>query len=126
MNNLLNKAKAIIKGDRSVLNDIPVVPEVSPVKNMSNDGLDIFKFPLGVKARDIITGFEGVIVCRNQWLTNCNQYALQPVKLKDGKVMDKYWIDEPQMELIKIKVEEPVKQKRDTGGPAKPVPNTRL
>ena len=41
-----------------------------------------FKYELGVLAKDTITGFEGIIVCRTQWLTNCNVYGLKSRDLK--------------------------------------------
>ena len=40
-----------------------------------------FKFNLGDRVRDEITGFEGVVVVRSQWLNNCNTYGVQPTKL---------------------------------------------
>ena len=73
-----------------------------------------FKFSLGDEAKDAITGFEGVIVCRSQWLHNCNVYSLQPKELKDGKPMDRQSFDEPQLELVKKGA---FKESRDTGGP---------
>ena len=74
-----------------------------------------FKFNLGDEAKDVITGFTGIITCRTQWLNNCNVYGLQPQKLKDGKPLEKSYFDEPQMELVEKKVH---KESRKTGGPA--------
>jgi len=76
---------------------------------------DNFKFNLGDKAKDIITGFEGIIVARTQWLNNCNVYRVQPQELKDGKRLDADHFDEPQLEIVKEKVH---KESRKTGGMA--------
>lgn len=74
-----------------------------------------FKFDLGVRARDTLTGFEGIIVYRTQWITNCNVYGIQPEKLdKEGTVKESHQFDEARVELIKEKVIEP---SRATGGP---------
>lgn len=73
-----------------------------------------FKFELGDKAKDMITGFEGIIVYRTQWLHNCNVYGLKSQKLKDDKPMDNSQFDEPQLELVKEKV---IEKSRKTGGP---------
>ncbi len=54
-----------------------------------------FKFELGQRVKDCITGFSGVIMGRSQFITGCNQYALCPTKLdKDGKRMDWEYFDE--------------------------------
>ena len=53
-----------------------------------------FKFDLGAKVSDRITGYEGIIVGRSQWLTNCNTYGVKSQQLKDGKPMEPEWFDE--------------------------------
>lgn len=80
-----------------------------------------FKFDLGDRAKDIITGFSGVVVSRSQWLNNCNTYGLQPEKLKDGIPQERQHFDEPQIELVTEKV---VNGSRATGGPHRHVPET--
>jgi hypothetical protein len=61
----------------------------------------MFKFDLGIRARDSITKFEGIIIVRSQHLTNCNQYAILPTELdKDGKRRDAEWFDEQRVEAI--------------------------
>lgn len=78
-----------------------------------------FKFKLGDRARDMITGCEGIITRRTQWLNNCNTYGLQSSELKDGAPQDPYNLDEPQIELVEEKVH---KASRSTGGPNRAVP----
>jgi len=81
-----------------------------------------FKFELGQRLVDTISGFEGIVQTRSQWLNNCNTYAIIATKLQDGKPIDAQWFDEPQLKAIKEKPE--VRPVRNTGGPATRVPCT--
>ena len=81
-----------------------------------------FLYALGSRAKDRITGFEGIIVNRAQWLFNCNVYGLKPTDLdKDGKPQSIVHFDEPQLEILKV---EEVKPQRKTGGPTDSIPQT--
>lgn len=80
-----------------------------------------FKFNLGDKVRDVITGFYGIVVARTQWLNACNTYSVQPTELKDGVPQQKQHFDEPQLVLLE---EEVHPSSRNTGGPERPVPRT--
>ena len=42
-------------------------------------------FELGSRARDMYTGFEGVIVNRSEWIGGGIFYGLQSEKLQNGK-----------------------------------------
>ena len=75
---------------------------------------NIFKYELGSRAKDKITGLQGILVARNQHLHNCNTYGIKPEKLHDGKPMDCQWFDEPQIEIIKEGI---FQLKQETGGP---------
>lgn len=76
-----------------------------------------FKYPNGIKVRDIITGFEGVIMSRTNYLTGCDRYAIQSTELnKDGKPQDWLWFDETMLEVIEEKKIEKQKS-RILGGP---------
>lgn len=80
--------------------------------------MQIFKHELGKEAKDIVTGFKGIIVARTQWLTGCPRYAIQPKISKDGKVDDNRTFDENQIEIIGKGVVIPQTQKRrEDGGP---------
>ena len=81
-----------------------------------------FKFKLGEIAKDKITGFEGVVITRSQWLSSCNTYSIQSKSLVEGKPVERQHFDEPQLELVS---EREFKPKRETGGPAKAPPQTR-
>jgi hypothetical protein len=91
-----------------------------------NDSLETnqppkFKFNLGSVLEDKITGFKGVVMYRTQWLHNCNVYGLKPQTLKDGAPQDIQQFDEPQLSLVEKDVYE---CNNDTGGPAKPMPQS--
>ena len=78
------------------------------------------KIELGVKARDVVTKFEGVVVARSEHLTGCAQIALQPCHIKDGKVSDAVWFDENRIEVLDAKVVNLPSRSRDVrkdGGP---------
>jgi len=49
---------------------------------------------LGDYVKDKITGFEGVAVARAEYLNGCIFIQVQPVGLKDGKIIESEWIDE--------------------------------
>lgn len=53
---------------------------------------------LGQKAKDKITGFEGIIVARIEYLFGCDQYGVSP-EAKDGKVNDTLYFDEGRIEI---------------------------
>jgi hypothetical protein len=55
---------------------------------------------LGDKVRDKVTGLEGIVIARTEWMYGCVRLIVQPQKLHDGKPVDNYTIDEPQAELI--------------------------
>ena len=73
-----------------------------------------FKISLGSIVRDLITGFEGVVISRSQWLNNCNTYGVKPQELKNGKPLDTQWFDEPQLKLVR---KDAFKANQSTGGP---------
>lgn len=77
---------------------------------------------IGKRARDNITGFEGIIISAIDHLHGCIQYAIKPNKLdKEGKPMAAVWFDEGQVEILKKpKKYKPKKTKSGkTGGPVK-------
>lgn len=77
-----------------------------------------FKYKIGARLRDIVTGFEGVVVARTQYLTGCNRYSLQNQELdKDGKPKDWQAFDENQLDEVKDK-DIAIKSVRERGGPA--------
>lgn len=80
-----------------------------------------FTFSLGDEVKCKITGYKGVIVCRSQWIHNCNTYGVKSHELKDGKPLDAVFFDEPSLLLVEEKT---MKPKNKTGGPTVSIPQT--
>jgi len=76
---------------------------------------------LGQKARDKVTGFEGILVGRVQYLFGCNQYSISP-PAKDGKVNDSQWFDEGRVEVIGPGIAPEAVQVEKPGGPNRDCP----
>lgn len=81
-----------------------------------------FTVSLGKKAKDIITGFTGIIIGRAEYLTGCNQYGLTPEVGKDGKTGDTQWFDEGRISVIGKGVTVKRVQSADPGGPNRDCP----
>jgi len=72
---------------------------------------------LGKKAKDKITGFEGIIIGKATYLFGCDQYGLAPQifdKAK-GELKASQWFDEGRIEIIGDGVE-PSSVKVDKNG----------
>jgi hypothetical protein len=54
---------------------------------------------LGCKARDKVTGFEGIVTGKCDYLYGCAQWGLTPAA-KDGEVKDSRWFDEGRVERV--------------------------
>lgn len=76
---------------------------------------------LGKKGRDKITGFEGIITGRCQYLTGCDQYSLVP-PVRDGKIEGAQWFDEGRIEIIGEGVTAAEVQAPQRGGPNRDAP----
>jgi hypothetical protein len=74
----------------------------------------MFKHQLGARVRDRVTGLEGVIVARVEWLYGCRRYTVQPAGVKDGKPFDTIGFDEDALDVLSPGIEGTV---RDSGGP---------
>lgn len=57
------------------------------------------KFLLGLKLRDLMTGFEGIAMSRVEYLNGCVQYCLKPEvdPQKMHERPDGYYIDQDQL-----------------------------
>lgn len=51
-------------------------------------------------ARDIITGFTGIIIAHADYLTGCDQYLVQPPCLSGYEWKESRWFDENRIQLI--------------------------
>jgi len=56
---------------------------------------------LGQTVKDLVTGFEGVAVCRADYLHGMPRVDVQPPIKKDGSVPDEHAFDESQLVIIK-------------------------
>lgn len=63
-----------------------------------------FKYDLGSRAKDKISGFTGIIVSRSQHLFGCSRYWIAPETHKDGKVEGGGWFDEDSVDIVQINV----------------------
>lgn len=59
--------------------------------------MEIFKFENGAKVKDLVTGVEGIITGRAEYLNGCVNYCVKPKLDKEGKVAKGEWVDEPQL-----------------------------
>ncbi len=55
---------------------------------------------LGDEVRDRVTGFQGIIIARYQYLTGCERMEVQPPIDKDGKMCAGVVFDIAMLELI--------------------------
>lgn len=84
--------------------------------NTTQEETEMTKIKLGMTARDIITGFSGIVTAHATYLTGCDQYCLKPRDLdKEGVMKKGVWFDVEQIEvtnnsMLKINA-------RPTGGP---------
>ena len=53
----------------------------------------------GDKARDKVSGFEGIVTGRSTFLTGCEQYLLCPTVKEDGSFKDSLWFDVGRLEV---------------------------
>jgi hypothetical protein len=58
---------------------------------------------LGDRVRDKITGIEGVVIARTEWLYGCLRVSVQPSST-DGKQPDVFTVDDPQLEVLEAGV----------------------
>jgi len=80
---------------------------------------------LGKKARDKITGIEGIITGRAQYIYGCDQYCLVPRVKEDGKRPETEWFDEGRIEVTGDGIAPASVQVKDPGGPARDAPNRK-
>lgn len=55
---------------------------------------------LGKRGKDKITGFEGIITGRCQYLYGCDQYLITPKVDKNGNKPDGQWMDEGRIGIM--------------------------
>ncbi len=55
---------------------------------------------LGDRAKDSISGFEGIVVGVTEWLYGCRRVGLADEKLHEGKAIETQWFDAAQVEVV--------------------------
>jgi hypothetical protein len=55
---------------------------------------------LGDRVEDKITGLKGIAVGITNYLYGCQRIMVQPEESKDGKPVDTFYVDEPQLEIV--------------------------
>ncbi len=55
---------------------------------------------LGMKAKDKITGFIGIVTGRCEYISGCNQALLTPEVGEKGEYKDPHWFDEQRLERV--------------------------
>lgn len=81
------------------------------------------KFKLGEKCKDTISGYEGTVVARFEYLNGCVRYELQGRNEKPTDEPKSFIFDEDQLE--KLKAPKKARGSR-TGGPMPTPPRTGL
>ena len=86
-----------------------------------------WKFELGDKVKDRVTGYTGIITTRTEHLNGCRQYGVNAGIGNDGKMVDGYNIDGEQLELIDkgLNEKKPI-VKKETGGAMIPIKPSTL
>lgn len=91
----------------------------------------LYKYELGLTARDVVTGFEGVITGRGDYITGCKQYCLVSKEKKDGEPIGGQWFDEARLAVdhsipqFNLQAEEGKEVPADVGGPQRDAPPAR-
>jgi hypothetical protein len=58
----------------------------------------VFKIKMSEKVKDNVTGFEGTVTVRAEYLTGCRQYFVQPKMKKGAKdYPEGHWFDEDRL-----------------------------
>lgn len=64
------------------------------------------KIALGDRARDIITGFEGIVTGHCTYITGCDQVLLAPPS-KDGDFKESHWFDADRCSVVQSEAVRP-------------------
>ena len=76
---------------------------------------------LGQKAKDIVTGFEGIVIGRAEYLYGCAQFGLMPPAV-DGKIGSTEWFDEGRIQAIGAGIAPEQVRAEKPGGPNRDAP----
>lgn len=85
---------------------------------------EYFRFAMGDRVRDKLSGFNGVVVTQINYYNGCLRYSVLAENLEAGKSVEE-WIDEAQLELIETARKPKAIVEKGTGGPGK-VPTLKV
>lgn len=60
-----------------------------------------FIFDMGDRVRDVVNGYEGVIIGRFEYWTGCNHYGVEAATTDGGSKVPYESVDEQRLELVK-------------------------
>ena len=80
------------------------------------------RIELGDRVKDRISGLKGIVTGVTYFLYGCTRMTLQPEEAKDGKPADGFWVDEPQLELVKKGIVRPTHPALQATPAEQPVP----
>ena len=58
------------------------------------------KISLGKEAKDKVTGFQGIVTGKAEYLTGCHQFLVQPKCENNGAYPDAQWLDEGRLDFV--------------------------
>jgi len=57
---------------------------------------------LGQTVQDVITGYEGVVTSRHEYLHGCTRLSVQSRELRDGKPIESETFDEQRLRVLNV------------------------
>lgn len=73
---------------------------------------------LGMKVKDMVSGFQGIITGKVYWLNGCERVLISPDTVKqDGGIMEGEWFDVQQVSVIEPDTHVRRACYKKTGGP---------
>ncbi len=84
-----------------------------------------YEIRMGQKVKDIVTGFEGIVVARVEFINGCVQYAVRPKVDDKGNMVESEYIDVDRLKLVNSGVQGMMKTYETTiGGESPPTSTT--
>lgn len=72
---------------------------------------------MGDRVRDVISGYEGIVIARFEYWTGCNHYGVESTA-KDGKLPYES-LDEQRLELVKAQAAQLVRRYNEPAQPTR-------
>lgn len=64
-----------------------------------------YKIPyLGDRVKDKVTGFEGIVIGRTEWLYGCTRLGVESESMHEGKPIASQWFDQQRVEILQAGV----------------------